>query len=261
MTPLLQLEGITAGYGGKSVVREISLGVGQGEFCALLGLNGSGKTTLLKAVCGLLPMESGRCLVEGLDCTQFHERRRAQLLSYIPQRHSKMRGVTVLDAVLMGLNPHLGVLGSPGAAGRQRARETLARMELADLAERDFSRLSEGQKQMVVLARALVQNVPVMLMDEPDSALDFLNRHRMLQRIRELIHGEGKAGLVTLHDPNFALAYCDRIFLLREGAVAGELAVAGAGREEVRRCLEDLYGQVEVLEHGGKWIMVQGGAP
>jgi len=256
MSEMLRLEAVTAGYGRKEIVRNIHLVIGEGELCALLGLNGSGKTTLIKAICGLIPMESGRCLVKGQDCTRVHERKRARFISYIPQRHSKMQGVTVLDAVQMGYNPHLALLESPTALQRRQAGELLERLGLDALAGQDFAHLSEGQKQMVILARTLAQDAPVMLMDEPDSALDFLNRNQILGRIRELIHRENKAGLITLHDPNLALGYCDRLILLKGGTIAGQLEPARATKEEIRRCLSKIYGDIAVLEHRGEYIML-----
>lgn len=257
MNPLFSLQNISAGYDGRTVVKDVNLEIRGGEFCALLGLNGSGKTTLLKAACGLLPAGGGRCVVDGMDCTRFHERKRARYISYIPQRHSKLQGVSILDAVLMGLNPRLGMLESPSASHRELVRNALATMGLGQVAEEDFSRLSEGQKQLVILSRTLIQDTPVMLMDEPDSALDFLNRHRMLAKIRRIIHGANKAGLVTLHDPNSALAYCDRLILIHNGGIACELPLAGASREDVRKCLSAIYGEIDVLEHNGRHIMLQ----
>jgi len=205
MPPLLSLQNITAGYGGKAVINDICFDVCASEFCALLGLNGSGKTTLLKTICGLLPAISGKIIVSGEDCTELGEHKRSRHMSYILQRHSKLIGVTVMDAVLMGLNPNLGLFNYPTATDKARAEETLEKFGIAHLAGKDFSKLSEGQKQIVILTRTLIQDTPVMLMDEPDSALDFSNRHKTLKRIRKLIHSEKKAGLVTLHDPNLAL--------------------------------------------------------
>lgn len=255
MSGLLKVEGITAGYEGRAVIQNVDLEVGKGEFCALLGRNGSGKTTLLKALCGLIPAQSGRCLVDGLDCTRFHERKRARYISYTPQRHSKLQGVTVLDAVLMGYNPHLPLLGSPSRTERERAEDMLAQMGLAELTEQDFSKLSEGQKQLVILARALVQNAPVMLMDEPDSALDLPNRHAILKTIQQIIIREGKAGLITLHDPNSALAYCDRVFLLQDGEVVGQLRLAEVTCGSVVKALSVIYGDIEVWERNGKFCV------
>jgi iron complex transport system ATP-binding protein len=130
-------------------------------------------------------------------------------------------------------------------------------MGLIDLIDKDFARLSEGQKQMVILVRTLVQDTPAMLMDEPDSALDFLNRHRMLAKIRELTHREGKAGLVTLHDPNFAMVYCDRLILLQNGGIVGELKMKAASKKAILGCLAMIYGDnISILEHDGRYMML-----
>lgn len=172
MSALLSLRNIHTGYGSREIVRGASLAVEGGEFCALLGLNGCGKTTLLRAACGLLPMKEGRCMVGETETTHLDEKSRARLMSYIPQRGSPIMGKTVLEVVLMGFNARLRLLDSPGEAHRRIAMEHLTHLGLAELAGRDYATLSEGQKQLVILARALSQDTPVMLMDEPDSALD-----------------------------------------------------------------------------------------
>ena len=254
MPPLLSLRDISVGYGGAHIVRGVSFDVFAGEFCALLGLNGSGKTTLLKGICGLLPLGGGTCFAGGQDCSSLSERERARQISYIPQRFSKLIGVTVLDVVMMGLNAKLGMLESPSAADKASALAALVKMDAPHLAGEDFSRLSEGQKQLVILARALVQNSPVMLMDEPDSALDFPNKHKALAKIRRLIRDEGKTGLVTLHDPNLALNYCDRLILLHDGHLASDLRLTGASRDEVETCLSGIYEGIELLEHEGRYM-------
>lgn len=257
MKTLLSLSHVYGGYPRHEVVRDVSFSVEEGEFCALLGLNGCGKTTLLKSICGLLPMRQGSCLAAEQDCTKMHERERARLLSYIPQRGSLILGKTVLEVVLMGFNPVLGLLDSPGTPEKGTALATLARLGLGEFVSRDYSALSEGQKQLVILARALVQNTPVMLMDEPDSALDFVNRNMVLGKIREILHEENRAGLITLHDPNFALAYCDRLLLMRDGAVARELRMNGAAREEIEEALSLIYGKIRILQHPGGFAMVR----
>lgn len=255
---LLSLQNISTGYGAKTVVSNVSFEVKAGEFCALLGLNGSGKTTLLKTICGLIPIKSGICMAGGMDLTALGEYKRARYISYIPQRHSKMLGVSVLDAVMMGFYSHLGPLEFPTARDRQKAMETLEKTGMSHLAEEDFSRLSEGQKQMVILARTLGQDTPVMLMDEPDSALDFLNRHRMLEEVRHLIKSEGKVGLVTLHDPNLALEYCDHLVLIHDGKVVSDLYLSGASHREIRTCLSQIYGSHTLIKHEYRYIVLSG---
>lgn len=256
MSEMLCLNHICVSYGSRQILHGISLSLQPGEFCALLGLNGSGKSTLLHGLCGFLPM-TGQVQVNGIDCTRMHEKKRAQLLSFLPQTPSLAGGRTTLDAVLMGYNAQLGLFDSPSAAQCQNALAILGRFGLADQADVDFGTLSQGQKQLVLLARSMVQEAPVMLMDEPDSALDFTNRHHMLRLIRDSIHSQQRCGLITLHDPNFAMAYCDRLVLLHGGVIQAQITMASASAEELREQLSLLYGPVEVLSYGGRFFMVE----
>jgi len=256
MNHLISLQGVFAGYGGNDVVRDVTFDVSSGEFCALLGRNGSGKTTLLKAICGLLPAIRGECFIDGLNIARVNEYKRAKYISYIPQRLSTLRGVNVLDAVMMGLNAGLGALEHPSAKDKESAIDTLERVGVSHLAGEDFSTLSEGQKQLVVLARTLIQNTPVVLMDEPDNALDFLNRHQLMDIFLRLIHNEGKAALVTLHDPDLALNYCDRIVVLNDGKVVSDLTLAGSNLTDIETCLRMIYGDITVIEHSGRYIVI-----
>ena len=252
----MSVEHLSCGYGRQEIVHDVSLSVEKGEFCALLGLNGCGKTTLIKSICGLLPIEQGRCFVDGEDCTDLNERQHALRMSYIPQRSSPLFGKSVLDVVLMGYNARLHLLESPGELCRLQAAEALDRLGLHGLARRDYATLSEGQKQLVILARTLVQDAPVMLMDEPDSALDFVNRPMVLDKVRNVLQSQGRAGLISLHDPNFAMAYCDRLLLMKNGTIGQELTLKDASREEVASALSWIYGEICVLEHQGRFVMV-----
>jgi len=259
MSALFLVEQLCAGYGTSRVVEDVSFSIKPGECCALLGLNGSGKTTLLRTFAGLLPAQSGRFWVDGMECTSIREKRRARLLSYMPQRHSRMQGVMVLDVVLMGFNPLLGLLESPSRADRRQAAVLLEQVGMGEYERQDFAKLSEGQKQRVILARTLAQNTPVMLMDEPDSALDFSARHEMLSQVRGIVRRSGKAGLITLHDPNFAMAYCDRILLLADGRIREDMDMRVADRESLLRCLSRIYLDVDLLRYGDGYLMVRKG--
>lgn len=254
MNELFRLEQASISRGKREIIHQVSLAIRPGEFCALLGLNGSGKTTLLQGAWGLLPME-GQCWAAGQNCTGLHEKKRARLMALIPQVCSLEGGRTALDVVLMGLNPHLGLLSSPSAAQREDALNAMARLGCVELAQQDFGQLSQGQRQAVILARCILQNAPVMLMDEPDSALDFLNKHTILEMIRRLIHEEQKAGLITLHDPNFAMAYCDRVLLLQNGQLVGEISMSDDSPQKIQAELSKIYGSIELLETRNGYLM------
>lgn len=254
---LLRAERLRVSYGKKEVIHGVDFEISAGEFCALLGLNGSGKTTLLKSVCGLIPVCGGSCYVDDMPYLSLDERRRALLISYIPQRHGSISGTSLLDVVLMGFNPHLPLLSSPGSREKQLASSALSRVGLGGMDDADFEELSEGQKQLVILARAIVQDCPVMLPDEPVSSLDFVNCHYVLSLMREIIHENKRAGLITLHDPNFALYYCDRLLLLKDGVIVSEIIPSETSSAQIRERLSLLYGGINVLEHNGSYFMVK----
>lgn len=254
MKQVFRLENLSAFYGNKIVVKNVNLALNEGEFCGLLGLNGSGKTTLLHAACGFVSM-NGACYVKEKCCTGMNEKQRAREIAFIPQVCSLEGGKTALEAVLMGYNPWLSLLGSPSAEQKKKAYEVLVGLGCKELAYQDFGELSQGQRQMVTLARCMVQNTPVMLMDEPDSALDFLNKHIVLEKIRDSIKSNQKAGLITLHDPNFAMEYCDRLFLLKQGEILAEIHMGRDSMEEIRGKLSLIYGEIELFQNGTGYLM------
>ena len=255
MSGLFSLDKVKISYGKNEIVHGVSMDIAKGEFCALLGLNGSGKTTILHACCGFLPME-GSCIAADTECKGLNEKKRARLISFIPQVCSLQGGRTALDVVLMGFNSQLGLLESPSSVHKRAALAAMERLNCAEFAEKDFGALSQGQRQIVILARCIVQDSPVMLMDEPDSALDFVNRTMVLDKVRNVLQSQGRAGLISLHDPNFAMAYCDRLLLMKNGTIGQELTLKDASREEVASALSWIYGEICVLEHQGRFVMV-----
>lgn len=165
-------EGLRAGYGKDPVIEDISFGLEGGELAGVLGANGCGKTTLLKAVCGILP-HGGRCVLDGTVLEACPPRQLAKLCSYIPQRSGISIDISVLDVVLMGFNPHLGLLEHPNKSMREAALRILEEIGLGGMEEKNYLHLSEGQKQLCILARTLVSGGQLLLLDEPESALDF----------------------------------------------------------------------------------------
>lgn len=257
MGDLLRVENLCAGYGNRQVLHRVSFSVQRGEVCALLGANGSGKSTLLRALCCLTPA-TGSCTAEGEDLWQLSPRRRALQIGYLAQRSSCALSLPVLDIVLMGCNPLLGVLQRPGKAHRRRAMELLEQLGAADWAQRDFLSLSEGQRQLVLFARTLLCRPPLLLLDEPDSALDYDNRHRLLHWLGEYARREGAGVLLCSHDANIALRYAHRLLLLREGRLVHDLAMADAEAPALGAALGEIYGSVDLLRHRGYFVMTRG---
>ncbi len=159
MSGLFSLDKVKISYGKNEIVHGVSMDIAKGEFCALLGLNGSGKTTILHACCGFLPME-GSCIAADTECKGLNEKKRARLISFIPQICSLQGGRTALDVVLMGFNSQLGLLESPSSVHKRAALAAMERLNCAEFAEKDFGALSQGQRQIVILARCIVQDSP-----------------------------------------------------------------------------------------------------
>ena len=209
---------ISAGYTKNHIVRDVSFSLENGTVMGILGANGSGKTTLIKAICGILPHE-GICLLEDGKLESLPPRQIAKRVSYIPQRSGIGIDISALDVVLMGFNPQLKLLEHPTKAMVAAAREALSRVGMAEKENTNYLHLSEGQKQLCILARTMVSGSKLLLLDEPESALDFQYRYRMLDMIRDWTDTSQGGAIITLHDPVLALNYCDKLMLLKNGEI------------------------------------------
>ena len=239
------VEGLGAGYGGRRVVQGISFALEAGCLAGLLGENGSGKTTLLKAVCGILP-HTGRCTLEGTALETLPPRQLAARCGYIPQRSGIGIDLSALEVVLMGFNPQLGLLQSPTPAMRAAACAALAQVGLAGREQENYLHLSEGQKQLCILARALAGGSRLLLLDEPESALDLGRRAHMLALLRGWVQAGGRAVLAALHDPQLALNSCDVLLVLAGGRVQSVLHPARDPLPAMEAQLAALYGPVSL---------------
>lgn len=242
---ILEVRQLTAGYGGKEVLQGVSFSLMPGELVGILGENGSGKTTLLKSICGIVP-HGGSCLVGGTDSRSLSPRALARQVSYIPQQSGISIDLSALDVVLMGFNPRLGLLEYPSQDMKQQARRALREVGLAGREEENYQTLSQGQRQLCMLARTLVSKARLLLLDEPESALDFGGRYRMLSQLRRCLGGHCGA-LVTLHDPQLALNCCDRLLLLGGGKLLGEICPKQDSLESMEEKLIGLYGGLTLL--------------
>ena len=237
---------LSIGYGRKLVGSHIGLSVAPGEVVCLLGPNGCGKTTFFKTILGLIPALSGSVELGGKQQSRLSRRELARLIAFVPQQHGPVFPFEVLEVVTMGRTPRLGLFAQPSGADRQIALEALVSVGIEDLATRDYSRLSGGQRQLVLIARALAQQASVLVMDEPTASLDFGNQMRVLEKIRDLSRrGQGRAVVLSTHDPDQAFALMARVVLMKDGNIHAE----GTPDEVLTGdCLTHVYGTAVVVE-------------
>ncbi len=228
---------LTIGYSDRVVGRGLDVALAQGEVLALLGPNGGGKTTLLKTLLGILKPQAGEVAVGDRALAGISIRERARLIAYVPQVHVPTFAFTVETVVLMGRTAHGNLFSRPSANDREVASRVLDRFGIASLAQRPYTMISGGERQLVLLARALAQEPQFVVLDEPTASLDFGNQGKVMREIRALaVSGHGV--LFTTHDPNHALRAADRAYLLRDGERIAEGAV---GSVLTRERLEELY--------------------
>jgi iron complex transport system ATP-binding protein len=245
----IEAEALAFGYPEHPVGRDASLSVGAGEVMCLLGPNGCGKTTLFRTLLGLLPPQGGRVLLGGEDISALPRAETARRIAYVPQAQAEMFPYTALDLVLMGRIAHRGMFAGPSKEDIAISRQALADLGIAALAERDVTRLSGGQRQLVIVARALAQAAPLIVMDEPTASLDFGNQVRVLSEVRRLA-GRDIGIVLSTHDPDHAFAVATRVALMADG----KIVASGPPREILTsERLRSVYGvevSVEVLPDG-----------
>ena len=241
----LEAHGLTFGYPGKTVGRDVDLRVGPGDVVCLLGPNGAGKTTLFKTLLGILPPLGGEVRLDDTSLATLTRREIARRIAYIPQGHAPPFPHTVREVVLMGRTAHLGPFESPRRQDRDAADHALELLGVAALADDDYTRISGGQRQLVLIARALAQETPLLVMDEPSASLDFGNQALLLNEVRRL-SGRGLGILVSTHNPDHAFAYATRVALLHGGGITA----TGTPRETLTAPrLNEMYGVTVTIEH------------
>jgi cobalamin transport system ATP-binding protein len=221
----IRLRGVTVELGGHPVVDRVDADVADGEWVALIGPNGAGKTTLLRALARLVPF-AGEIELDGRPLAELGRGELARLVAVVPQEPSTPPWMTVAEYVLLGRTPHLGPLAKEGARDRDAAARALARLDLLAFVERRLGTLSGGEKQRVVVARALAQEAAIVLLDEPTAALDIGHQQQALDLLDGLRAESGLTLVAAMHDLTLAAQYADRMVLLDGGRVVADGAPA-----------------------------------
>lgn len=219
--PLIATRHLGIGYPGHPVGRGIDLSVRPSDVLCLLGPNGSGKTTLFKTMLGLLPAQAGEVLIGGRPLASLSRAEIARRIAYVPQAHAAQFPYRVIDMVLMGRTAHMGLFAAPSPADRAKAHEALATLGINDLAEAEYTRISGGQRQLALIARALAQDAPAIIMDEPTASLDFGNQVTVLAEIKRLKRA-GLAIVLSTHDPDHAFSVASTVALLNGGRLIAQ---------------------------------------
>ncbi|MEE3331898.1 MAG: ABC transporter ATP-binding protein [Myxococcota bacterium] len=215
----LELRGVGVSLGEHPILRDVNFSIATGEVVGLLGRNGAGKTTLLRAISAALPLLRGEIRLVGKLVGSISRRELARQVAVVPQDLHVPFPFSVAELVLMGRAPHQKLLGFETAQDVEHARSALERLGIDHLADRSCNELSGGERQLVLLARALVQKPSLLLLDEPTAFLDLHHRTMVLRLVRELADDQGCAVLVVSHDVTLAARACDRLLLLHYGAI------------------------------------------
>jgi iron complex transport system ATP-binding protein len=218
-----ETRGLDYRYGqGPLVVRGVSFGLERGRLMAVIGANGSGKSTLLRMMAGLLRPLGGEMRLDGRALAAMPARARAREIAYVPQAALPVFPFAALEVVLSGRSPHLGAFGFEGPRDREKALEALEAIGAAHLAARRVTDLSGGERQMVVLARALAQEPRLLLLDEPSAALDLKHRAGLVRALARLRDERGLTAILVTHDLGMVGSTFDRVLAMRCGEVAAE---------------------------------------
>lgn len=213
----IELHGVTLGYGERVLMADASVGFGWGELTALIGRNGTGKSTLLRTIAALARPQSGHITISGKDVASLSMRQVAEKIAFVSTDDVRVQNLRVWDVVSLGRAPYTNWVGRLTDEDRAKVKESLRLVGMEEFAEAAMDSLSDGERQRVMIARALAQDTPIILLDEPTAFLDLPNKYEICLLLRRLAHKEGKCILFSTHDLSIAIEICDTIAMIQGG--------------------------------------------
>ena len=253
----LSVENLSFDYDTRPILRDIEFSVAPGTICGLLGSNGSGKSTLFKCINGLLKPRQGRVRIGEQSIALLSRHTIAGIMAVVPQQTTVAFAFSALQMVLMGRASRLSAMGRPSPKDVRDAVAVLADLGISHLTNRPFNALSGGERQIVLLARALFQSPSILLLDEPTAHLDFKNQYRVMDIVQEMTQRHDLTTLITLHDPNLAVRYCSQLVMLKHGRVHRQGITADVFEQQA---IEALYDMNISIQSGsrGQWFVMPG---
>ena len=233
---MIRLENISLAHDGHTIIRESSAQLGRGELCALIGRNGTGKSTLLRAIIGLLKTSEGRILLDGEDVTTMADDAKARLISFVSTERIRVANLLCEDVVATGRAPYTNWIGRIQEQDRKIVAEALRTVGMETFAGRSIDTLSDGECQRIMIARALAQQTPIILLDEPTAFLDIPARFELCRLLRRLAQEQQKCILFSTHDIDAALPSCDSTLIIEEGVI-NKVAI-----EQAKSVINSLFG-------------------
>lgn len=213
----IELHGVTLGYGERMLMADASVGFGWGELTALIGRNGTGKSTLLRTIAALARPQSGHITISGKDVASLSMRQVAEKIAFVSTDDVRVQNLRVWDVVSLGRAPYTNWVGRLTDEDRAKVKESLRLVGMEEFTEAAMDSLSDGERQRVMIARALAQDTPIILLDEPTAFLDLPNKYEICLLLRRLAHKEGKCILFSTHDLSIAIEICDTIAMIQGG--------------------------------------------
>jgi len=246
----LEIRDLHFSYRNHEVLKGLNLTVSDGEMVSLLGRNGAGKTTLMRLIPGFLKATEQSILIDGKPVLQMSLRERASYMAYIPQITRSVFPYSVRTSILMGCSNRLSLLQNPGAKEEQRVEEVIDLLNIRAIADRNMETISGGERQLVLIARALMQDARLLILDEPTSFLDYGNQLLVLERVQELAE-QGYSCIYSTHNPDLALSHSTRAVVMKDGVIVFDDRPASLFGTDV---LSNVYGRkIEIArtENGG----------